>query len=33
VQRARAGSSLHRDALARADKIERALIEMTHGSW
>lgn len=33
VERARAGSTLHRDALARADKIERALIEIAHGPW
>lgn len=33
VWRSRAGSMLHRDTLARVDKIERALIEIAHGSW
>jgi hypothetical protein len=33
VQRARAGSTLHRQALDLADKVERALIEIAHGAW
>ena len=33
VTRARAGSELHRAALAAADPVERALIEATWGAW
>jgi hypothetical protein len=33
VTRARAGSALHRDALARVDRLERMLIEASCGSW
>jgi len=33
VARARAGSDLHRAALAAADPVERALIEATFGAW
>ncbi len=33
VARARAGSALHRDALARVDRLERMLIEASCGSW
>jgi len=33
VARARAGSALHRDALARVDRVERLLIEASCGSW
>ncbi len=31
--RARAGSALHRDALARVDRMERMLIEASCGAW
>jgi len=33
VAQARAGSALHRDALARVDRLERMLIEASCGSW
>jgi len=33
VARARTGSVLHRDALQRVDRVERALIEASCGSW
>ncbi len=33
VTRARAGSALHCDALARVDRLERMLIEASCGSW
>ena len=33
VTRARAGSDLHRAALAAVDPVERALIEATCGAW
>jgi len=33
VARARAGSALHRDALARVDRMERMMIEASCGSW
>ena len=33
VAQARAGSALHRQALLRIDKVERALIAMTCGTW
>ena len=33
VSQARAGSALHRDALQRVDRVERALIEVHCGAW
>ncbi len=33
VTQARAGSALHRDALARVDRVERMLIEASCGAW
>ena len=33
VARARAGSALHRNALARVDQVERLLIEASCGLW
>ncbi len=33
VIQARVGSALHRDALGRVDRIERALIEVHCGAW
>jgi len=33
VHRAREGSPLHRDTLTRIDKVERAVVEITHGAW
>ena len=33
VTQARAGSALHRDALARVDRMERMLIEASCGTW
>ena len=33
VTQARTGSALHRDALARVDRVERMLIEASCGAW